>query len=303
MGPRTLHLWGNPMEKKPSQVSAESLALYWYLLENETEIELVFSNNVYLSTARQLPLLLSENGEPISGYHNIIASLWRTETINDRNQLFENVLLHFVESKINETTEYQLYLNRLNYFNFTRLEFTKLLAWPFSYNYPTSQRNNLRHNLGLSDNEEESDKQEDIEEEDLTQSKTFKLQKVKRKAQKEQLTDLKNNLKFRERSSSLLKEWKEMRYSEALLSDRSRKIPADYLLYANLYIQLNLPDGKQIREAMKLKLESSFCNKIESELNHYNKLADENSLKFRAPTFAEQSNVATSLYYLAKMYI
>ena len=275
---RTFHLWGNNGE--PNFISPESVALYWILkdpkygITNEnstTRDEIVFSNNTDLSPDNHLPLLIitnDEKGEPIkvSGFDNIIRYYQRLQptTVKD-DQLYENSLLEYVMQGMNPLTMYQLYLNSGNYVDFTKKQFSKLLYFPMWYNVPINYRTNVRKqcdvNLNLEyslieddpdfDTLEKDSEDNNNQAADLAQSKTFKLKTKSLLKNKNELHEMKHNLQYLNKMTAVVKEWFTVRY-ETLPHDQ--EIAADILLLANIYIQINLPQGNKVLETLQKEL-------------------------------------------------
>lgn len=79
----SVHLWGE--NGKPSLISAESVALVWFVKACGSEqtkalvkgLEVVFSNNTDLSPDGKLPVLILDDGMKVTGYVNIVLYLER----------------------------------------------------------------------------------------------------------------------------------------------------------------------------------------------------------------------------------
>ena len=65
-----LHVWG--YKDNVSLIEPECIACISFLASTGTPFEIVFSNNTNLSPVNRLPILVTENGEKISGYRDIV---------------------------------------------------------------------------------------------------------------------------------------------------------------------------------------------------------------------------------------
>lgn len=84
--------------------------------------------------------------------------------------------------------------------------------------------------------------------------------------------------------------------------DESVILSSDILFHANLYVQLNLPDGNRIRSKLEQTFGDDFMNNISSKMDEIVQ-GSEKDLGQRDPHFKEQGNVVMSLYNLACKYI
>ncbi|SJM83843.1 related to Sorting assembly machinery 37 kDa subunit [Zygosaccharomyces bailii] len=297
---KTFYLWGE--EGKPSLVSPESIALYWFLngyYEERMSSEIVFANNTDLSPNEELPLLVN-GSKRLSGFVNIVNSLAeREEDGTGANEDIEMLLLRdgLLEytNELTVLTDYQLYLNRVNYETFTRGAFSKLLYWPMWYNTPINYRALTRQRctdtLGYLLHDDDPDKLDDfnIDSANLAQSKTFKVSQARKMRSKEELQNAKHNVQFLEELTRHLEIWIQIR--EHIKSDKV--ITADLLMWANVYVQLNLPEGGRIGKHIASKLGDDFLQTLKVQLKVCSSL--ETKVPQRDPTFQEQGNVIMSL--------
>lgn len=305
-GACTVHMWG--LDERPSLISPESVALYWFLnghylktRRDGMRVEIVFSNNTDLSPDEELPLLV-HGARRVSGFVNIVDYLMSDEE-NGRdavgNALLQASLLQFTSTELSRLTEYQLYLNKTNYETFTRRAFCRLLSWPMWYNTPLRYRAVARERcqdlLGGLESEDESEPQ--LEAAELTQSKTFKIAQQTKKLGKQELQNAKHNLQYLGKLSEHFKLWIQVR--ERAQSDQV--IPADLLMWANVYVQLQLPDSDKIAKHLSQTLGSDFFNTLQKQLDLCSNL--EPAVSQRPPLFREQGNLLMSMYNLAAKYL
>ncbi|CAI1632354.1 hypothetical protein SEUBUCD650_0M01970 [Saccharomyces eubayanus] len=322
-----VHLWGE--NGKPSLISAESVALVWFIKACRSEqtkdlikgLEVVFSNNTDLSPDGKLPVLILDDGMKVTGYVNIVLCLKRnTHTakheknkndegslviVSKEDRLLEYALLNFIDSEIATLTDYQLFLNTKNYNEYTKKLFSKLLYFPMWYNTPLQLRLQARENcqeiigsITLEDDEEFIESKALESASQLAQSKTFKITHENKVKNKQELQQVKYNLHFDNRLQNCIKHWLEVR--EKL--DESMVLPSDILFHANIYVQLNLPDGNRIRSKLKQTFGDEFINNTSNKMEEIAQNSDED-LGQRDPHFKEQGNVVMSLYNLACKYI
>lgn len=154
-----LHVWGH--DSTISVISPECLASSWllnlHLKPQNIPFKIVTSSNTNLSETDKLPLLLVSNKECATeryeGFHNIsqyISSNFDTEhsTGNDikylpnhnlsssEQKLINSSLTSFIENKIHNISQYNLYINTKNYEKYTRKLFQKFFPFPMMYNQP-----------------------------------------------------------------------------------------------------------------------------------------------------------------------
>lgn len=303
----TIHMWG--LEEKPSLISPESIGLYWFLngyyskLQVAHEIEFVFSNNTDLSPNEELPLLVLGDNK-ISGFVNIVDYLMQdlTYEIDDKGTaLLQSSLLQYTSSDLTVLTNYQLYLNKENYETFTRRHFCRLLYWPMWYNTPLHYRAVARERcedlLGYLPSEEEEALSSSTEPSELAQSKTFKVTQQNKRKGKEELQNAKFNMQYLNKLSEHLKVWIQVR--ERAMSEKV--IPADLLMWANIYVQLQLPDKDKVATHLSQTLGSDFFATLQKQLDlcsHFEPI-----IPFREPTFQEQGNAIMSIYNKGAKYL
>ncbi|QLG71751.1 hypothetical protein HG535_0C01000 [Zygotorulaspora mrakii] len=308
LGHITVHMWG--LDGKPSLVSPESIALFWFLNgqytqeKNVQNIDICFTNNTDLSPEQELPVLIDESGSKVSGFVNIIESLTKDRSDDHGDKLLQSALLQFTTTQLTSLTEYQLYLNRQNYEKFTRNAFTQLLYWPMWYNTPANYRTQARECSGIiqyASHEDDPDTHEPVvqslDPSDLAQSKAFKVTQQQKTMDKEALQEVKRNLVYLNKLSERLKTWIQIR--ERSFSEKI--IPADLLMWANIYVQLQLPDGQKISKHLSHALGTDFFDTLQKQL-----LACSNSdslIPERKPNFQEQGNVVMAVYNLVRRYI
>lgn len=303
----TIHMWG--VEEKPSLISPESIGLYWFLngyyskLQEAHEIEFVFSNNTDLSPNEELPLLVLGDNK-ISGFVNIVDYLMEdlTSEIDDKGTaLLQSSLLQYTSSDLTVLTNYQLYLNKENYETFTRRHFCRLLYWPMWYNTPLHYRAVARERcedlLGYLPSEEEESLPGSTEPSELAQSKTFKVTQQNKRKGKEELQNAKFNMQYLNKLSEHLKVWIQVR--ERALSEKV--IPADLLMWANIYVQLQLPDKDKVATHLSQTLGSDFFATLQKQLDLCSNF--EPIIPFREPTFQEQGNAIMSIYNKGAKYL
>ncbi|SCU90206.1 LAMI_0E01068g1_1 [Lachancea mirantina] len=280
-----LHLWG--FKGKPNLVSPESIALFWLLSSQKCnkKICIVFSNNTDLSPNGELPVLIEE-GQSIYGYGNIAQYLFEQESA------LETALLEFAQTQICALTQYQLYLERENYEQFTRKVFAHLLQWPYWYNTPLRYRALARkkcEKLKYLSHPDDEESDENVAVEEMTQSSVLKLSSRAKSRGRELLADTRHSVQYLSELGEQLKTWLEAR-------GRLNKevIAADFLLWANLHVQLTLPRGQRIGDYLHEFLGAEAYQEIQEQLRRCDKLAC--SLDQRPPNFAENGNPLMSTY-------
>lgn len=301
----SVYLWGET--GKPSLVSPESIALYWFLNKYYGEymsIEIVFANNTDLSPNEELPLLV-ENGKKWSGFVDIVSYLTEKAQCNDDVEtiLLENGLLEFT-GELSVLTEYQMYLNKVNYETFTRKAFSQLLYWPMWYNTPMNYRTRARqrcsYTLGYLMHDDDPDSLESFQLESarLPQSMAFRATQDRRIRSKEDLQNVKHNLQYLTRLKDYLRMWSQVRNS---LSHQSEIIPADFLLWANLFVQLKLPDGDKVHQQVKDAVNEDFHQLAQNKIDQLSSM--EPRVFQRDPHFREQGNVVMSVYHYMHKFV
>lgn len=304
-----VHLWGR--NGVPSLVCPESVALYWFFTGyyDREDIEIVFSNNTDMSPNGELPLLLVVEGSKVvnkvCGFSNIVDYLGENDVGStaqiDNKALLPSALLQFTKNELNTLTEYQLYLNKQNYEAFTRKEFSQLLYWPLWYNTPLQNRSRANKkctNLLIvlpGEDDDEEDKLDDAAK--IAQSKTFKITQEKKQKQKDELKNVALNFQYMKKLSKTLGKWIHVR--ETILSNKV--IPADLLMWANIYVQLKLPDGDKTSNHLSETMGTDFMNTLQSHLELCSNF--EIKINQREPAFSEQGNVIMSIYHLANKFL
>ncbi|CCK73448.1 SAM complex subunit SAM37 NDAI_0G04630 [Naumovozyma dairenensis CBS 421] len=337
-----LHIWGHADEGTPSLVSPSSIALIWYLnslpRELRDDFEIVCSNNTDLSMTKELPVLFinSPNGivtRQRCGFIDIIRYIdtqqqghKKTSSSNQQN-LLESALLTYTMTELTLLTDYQLYLNGKNYSNFTNKVFSKLLYWPMWYNTPLNNRALTRKRYYVHDSphkildtEMEGFENIHIDEKhehdpSMAHSKTFKLTKYKKMQNKKTLQNLQDDMNYNKRFVEVLNDWFEVAKDVPSIYDGegSCSSPTYLLLLANLYIQMELPNGSKIKEYLS---SVEHWDKISNDLEYlktsgYGEMIiqkdgsiDRNGgLQLQPAKFNEQGNIITSLYNYITWYL
>lgn len=272
--------------------------------KDRQSVEIVFSNNTDLSPDEELPLLVQDSRK-ISGFVNIVDYLTDgLETDKDGlgDTLLQSSLLEFTSADLAVLTDYQLYLNKTNYDTFTRKTFCTLLSWPMWYNTPMNYRAVARERcqdlMGYLDSEDDTEVPEpQLDTAELTQSKTFKITQQIKKQGKEELKNAKHNLQYLSKLSEHLKLWIQVR--ERAQSDKV--IPADLLMWANIYVQLQLPDNDKVANHLSQTLGTDFFNTLQKQLDLCSNF--EPVVPQREPAFREQGNVLMSACNFAAKYV
>ncbi|CCK73113.1 SAM complex subunit SAM37 KNAG_0M02600 [Huiozyma naganishii CBS 8797] len=318
-----LHLWG--VDGRPSLVSPESLALFWYLgdelagvpARQRSDWELVFSNNTSLSPTGVLPLLCLieddlEDGRRkvmrnICGYGDIVQYIINEVQCRNTGLLDLAAGVHYLKRELGLLTLYQMYLNRDNYVQFTRKQFSKLLYWPMWYNAPIQTRAKVKRQceerlalefLPLDEDDLEdtpSELQGAMEQpEQLTQSKTFRLKQSQNMRRKEELSAKKLELQFFHKLIEVL------HHSQVLEDELHTDFEFAYtnLLQAYVYVLVNLPDGDSTRARIEREFGSEYLQGIEHAIDLKNNGAG--LLKIREAQFQEQGNIIMSVYHKAR---
>lgn len=154
-----LHVWGH--ESEISVISPECLASAWllklHLTPQDIAFKIITSSNTNLSNTDRLPLMLVPKDrkvekEKYEGFHNIskyvsssfgpgqLASginFLPNEGISSKEkQLINSSLISFIENKIHNINQYNLYINTKNYEKYTRKLFQHYFPFPMMYNQP-----------------------------------------------------------------------------------------------------------------------------------------------------------------------
>lgn len=318
MNPIVVHLWG--VDGAPSLVSPESVAVYWLLNgysgelfpKDAGELQIVFSNNVDVSPRHELPVLVDERcGERVCGFVRIAQYLsqgWGTKQL-----LLDNALLEYTQDKLVALTEYQLFLEKTNYENFTRKQYSKMLYWPMWNIVPLQERARVRAKcdkaIGYLPHSDDVDFLEysggikKLEDEiaetaiNMTQSKTFKVTNQLKQRNKEELRAANYSLQFKKKLEEFLKTWIQLRER---LNFKDVKI-VDLLMWANIYVQLNLPNGEAIKTHLANTISKEFMESLSRHLDACSKF--KNEVPQRNAFFKEQGNPLNVMYSYARNYI
>lgn len=283
-----LHLWG--LNGVPSLVSAESIALCWLLQEDGRfeSVEIVFSNNTDLSPTNELPLLIESCGRRFVGFYSIAMKLLPC------GDLLSCGLLQYACDELDKCTEYQLYLNSVNYKEYTSKIYSHLLCWPFWYNTPLSKRNRAQQlceefTYSIPEDEEPDDYLSSATE--MAQSQVFKITQENKKQYSRQLQDLKINGRFFTKLDQVLTQYVAARES----LDKTTVIPADVLVCAHLKVQMSLPQGELLKNHLQSKL-PDFYSAVCATIQRF----DEQKVANRDASFGESGNILMSTYHMLK---
>lgn len=316
----TYHLFG--VDGDPSLLCPESVALFWVLnsqANNISQYEVVFSNNTDLSPIKELPLLIVDSHisdkhiEYHAGFNDIIQYLIKNNQFKGNTSLSLDIIaaLEFLTTEFKYMTLYQLYLNKKNYTNYTRKQFSKLFYWPAWYTAPLQIRSKVRdicnqtlqlEYLPIDDEELQeisANKEEDATVEDeLTQSKSLKLSQITKRNKLEELKSFKHHLQYCTKLCELIDSWQELK-TNIQVDPQTLQILETYFT-SNFYIQISLPEGDSILKYLKRNLQEQEVSIITDKIAHYSYL--DNKLTIREPSFSEQGNMAMSLYHKVKAY-
>lgn len=284
-----IHLWG--FDERPSLVSPESIGIFWLVNYYNISCTIIFSNNTDMSPNKELPLGIFPDGFIAYGFLSIVERL-----LNFNGLLLELSLVQFTLSKINALTEYQLYLNKKNYEQFTRKVFSYLLHWPLWYNAPLHYRNIAKQkcvNEFYINDTSDTDIAEQTTK-NLTHNKTFQQTQKKDQRDHETLESIKHDMQYFGHLSSALKPYVESRDTMP-----EKLTTSDFLLYANLFVQLELPDGARISKFV----EESFPD-LYNGFQEFRKTVSSRevagNVNIRAPTFSESGNIVIEIYRLIR---
>lgn len=299
-GSKVLHLWG--LNGEPSLVSPESIALCWLLKGGYAAsgtVQVVYSNNTDLSPTGELPILIDTSAKITVGLYSIIEHLVHDNDV----KLLSSALLQFISEELKKCTMYQLYLNPVNYNEYTSKIYSYLLHWPFWYNTPLSARSRARElcrDIMVTipedeENESTSNHQDELSEKatELAQSKVFKITRDSKRQQTKKLQELKNNSRFTTKLDNVLTNWESARQSLA-----SAVLPADLVLVAHLKVQMALPQGDLLRSHLRNQYPSLY-DKVNELIEKY----DNSPVPNRDPTFSESGNVVTSTCYFLRTFV
>ncbi|QPG77078.1 hypothetical protein FOA43_004477 [Brettanomyces nanus] len=170
-----LHVWGNG-----SQVALfdpECLAAVYFVSRlHLDQVTILPDSNYQGSFNGKLPFLVTDDGKQIPGYKSIVRYL-QSERSNqfdqldqsDRLELVNSGFIEFLLEKFTVITEYNLFLNKDNYVEYTRPLFKQLAPFPLQYKPPMDLRADATRrceNYGItaddSFNEENSEEMEKL---------------------------------------------------------------------------------------------------------------------------------------------
>lgn len=149
-----LHVWG--VDGEISVISPECLASAWLLNEQfSEEFTIVMSNNTNYSDIGILPVLIDETrGIKCQGFEQIVDFInFKFEDV--KLELLNQSLMSLLNDKFAIINQYNLYINRENYANYTIKLFKNYLPFPMMYNQPLKLHGyaqQLVQTVGLSSN-------------------------------------------------------------------------------------------------------------------------------------------------------
>ena len=302
---KVLHLWGT--QGQPSLVSPESIALCWMVNDStfDSPVEVVFSNNTDLSPTGELPLLIEEDGKKSTGVYTIVQRLAGGSDRDTESSLLCDALLQFAADELKKCTMYQLFLNTVNYNEYTSKVYSYLLHWPFWYNTPLNGKacaQKLCQDMAISIPDDDDDldsgakgSQNSHQDKaiEMAQSQVFKVARDNKKQQKKRLQDLKNNSRVISNLTQILTHW-----TTARPAVDAKLIPADLLLAAHLKVQMDLPQGDIVN--------AHLLNNFPTLYSTVKEIQQRNSAlqipNIRDPSFTESGNVVMSTFNLIKTY-
>lgn len=336
----TFHLFG--FEHTPSLICPESVALHWllnspYCRHINEQIELVFSNNTDLSPINTLPLLIvdssslsskgnenkNEQSEYYAGFadivqylitNNLLRDTSGTSNVNQNNHFTLDFLaaLQFLCNDFRCMTLYQLYLNKTNYTEFTRRQFSKLFYWPTWYTTPLKIRSNVRQMCdktlqleylpvddtdadGYLENVNADDKQSESHflSDELVKSQSLRLYQSNKRNNLQDLKSWRHHIQYCNKLNEMIDNWQKFK---AATSDPLHILELYFL--TNLYIQFKLPNGDNIVAYLKQVRGGDVVDKINDMISNYS--STPNTLSIRNPSFSEQGNIIMSVYYKVK---
>ncbi|AGO11901.1 AaceriADR136Cp [[Ashbya] aceris (nom. inval.)] len=279
----TIHLWG--VDGSPSLISPESIALFWLVNTFEIECTVVFSNNAHLSPREELPLYLGEDGSAAYEYQEIVELLLAREL-----SLEERSLLCWAAERCGELSDYQLYINRKNYEQYTRRVFSQLLPWPLWYNSPVQGRERARRRCGVgAAPAPAAAPARDAEKELAQHSKTLQVTQEQRARDEKALADVAAEMEYTAALDRALQPWIAARGELGELG------PAELLLGAHLYVQQQLPDGARVTTHLRAHY-PALCDGLLRACVERALALRATAVAVRAPTSAEAPSVPRALY-------
>lgn len=127
-----LHVWG--LNNQVSIISPECLASAWALGQKLDNFQIICSNNTNISDIGKLPVLI-DNNTKYQGFEQIIRYLDYKFDDSTLNLLDQSLIALFL-NKFEILSQYNLYIVRENYDNFTIKLFKDYLPFPMMYNQP-----------------------------------------------------------------------------------------------------------------------------------------------------------------------
>ncbi|AAS52056.1 ADR136Cp [Eremothecium gossypii ATCC 10895] len=279
----TIHLWG--VDGAPALISPESIALFWLVNTCEVECTVVFSNNAHLSPREELPLYVGEDGSAAYEYPEIVEQLLGREL-----GLEERSLVCWAAERCGALSDYQLYLNRKNYEQYTRRVFSQLLPWPLWYNTPVQRRERARAQRGGT-----PAPAHDAEKELAQHSKTLQATRELRERGEKALADAAAEMEYAAALDRALQPWIAVRGAAATLG------PAELLFAAHLYVQQQLPDGARVTAHLRAHY-PALCDGLLRACELHACAPRAAAVAVRAPTAAETPSVPRELYRYVTSY-
>lgn len=142
-----LHVWG-PFGDLPS-FDPECLALVWFFKKNNVEIEVVASNNKFLSPTQTLPVLLDTNKCLVANGFVEICYWLKLHDYIECDSAQDVALAAYAES-LSTLSLYTLFEIRENYEKVTRPRISSAVAFPMQYNAAISLQRQVRRRCDWS---------------------------------------------------------------------------------------------------------------------------------------------------------
>lgn len=156
-----IHCWGDGENIACFDIESNLLNLLIQKFKLESKYKIIPDSNIFSSHSGILPYLQKENNLQINGFLNIwnflqIDSNLSFDLTSIKDKIIFDSYLNNLINLFNLITNYNFFVIKLNYEEFTRGYFQKLLPWPTQYRPPIDIRNHsieLCINEGLIDNE------------------------------------------------------------------------------------------------------------------------------------------------------
>ncbi|CCH44865.1 Sorting assembly machinery [Wickerhamomyces ciferrii] len=300
-----LHVWGKPEEL--AIISPNCLIISWYmsLTIPLDKFKIITSSNNNISQNGELPVLRVE-GEQYNGVSDIIRYLvdqgydLNSGLTKEEKALNDGISI-FLMDKFNIITDYFIFLNKLNYENYTRSIYGQYLSFPLQYNTPLGYRSQAKSNcsrVGLT----VEDKTE-VEEEMLQNVPTVsKVQQLKNESLIEDKLIMKNSL-TNMKCLNLLDSYIEKLFNLHKELGTSPKTTffnslstADLILLSHLFIQTNdkFPD-----QFIKKFLDLKYPGWLDGKFNIFNEKIKPmiNQIKLESPGFNDSPNLLNFIRY------